>query len=220
MTRTHRRCLKAFVTGWAWAAMVLAALGAGSVQAQNAATDTPYTLRPGDVIVVNVLEDAELDREVLLLPDGRISLPVAGTIKADGRTPQQLASIIRQRLRRNFVEAPNVTVSVSSLAQVRAEEEEDILVEVFVLGEVTRPGRYEYDQESPITVVKALSLAGGLGPFAARSRIQVREVDDDIETLRLFDYEAFEDGQIATTGDLSALSDGAVIVVPERGLFE
>ncbi len=220
MTRTYRRCLRAFAQSWAWLATALAVLGASTALAQNTATDTPYTLRPGDVIVVNVLEDAELDREVLLLPDGRISLPVAGTIKADGRTPQQLASIIRARLRRNFVEAPNVTVSVSSLAEVAEVEDELETVEVFVLGEVTRPGRYEYDQENPITIIKALSLAGGLGPFAARSRIQVRELEGDTETLRLFDYAAFEDGQIATSGDLDELRDGAVIVVPERGLFE
>lgn len=180
----------------------------------------PYKLRPGDVIIVNVLEDAELDRQVLMLPDGRISLPVAGTIKADGRTPDQLAAIIRSRLSRNFVQPPNVTVTVSALAPYEEEIDETETATVFVLGEVARPGRYEYEAEAPITVIKALSLAGGVGPFAARSRIQIRELEGETETLRLFDYADFEDGLIATSRDLADLRDGAVIVVPERGLFE
>ena len=181
----------------------------------------PYKLRPGDVVVVSVLEDPELDRQVLMLPDGRISLPVVGTIRAGGRTPDQLAAIIRARLAKNFVRPPSVTVTVSTLAPFEeAPEDEVVQNTVFVLGEVAKPGRYEYEAEEPITVVQALSLAGGLGPFAARARIQVREVEGDIETLRLFDYADFEDGLLATPHDLADLRDGAVIVVPERGLFE
>ncbi len=89
-----------------------------------------------------------------------------------------------------------------------------------MLGEVARPGFYQYDPAEPITVIKALALAGGIGPFAARERIQVRELVGETQVLRLFDYEAFEEGQIASSRDLEVLSDGAVIVVPERGLFE
>lgn len=177
----------------------------------------PYTLQPGDKLIVNVLEDPELDAEVLVLPDGRISLPVAGTIEAGGLTPQKLAGVVRERLRKNFVQPPDVTVTVTGLAE--ATEEEDF-GEIYVLGEVLSPGRYEYEPDNPLTVVKALSLAGGVGPFAARERIQVRELVGEIEILRLFDYEAFEDGLIDTSRDLAVLKDGAVVVVPERGLFE
>ena len=91
---------------------------------------------------------------------------------------------------------------------------------VFVLGEVATPGRFEYDPEKPISVLKALSLAGGLGPFAARGRIQVREVRGETETMRLFDYDGVEDGLINSALALDPLQDGAIIVVPERGLFE
>ena len=177
----------------------------------------PYLLQPGDTVSVTVLEDPLLDRQVLVAPDGRISLPLAGSIIAAGRTPAQLAGVVRGRLRSRFVDPPTVT---ASLLAVGAVGEETLRNEVYVLGEVTRPGRYEYDPEAPITVLEALTLAGGPSPFAATARIQIRERAEEGERLRLFDYEAVEDGAAAAVPDLSELADGAVIIVPERGLFE
>lgn len=201
-----------------WAVLAWAAAAAMTQNAMAQEAPPPYRLQPGDTILVSVLEDPELDREVLILPDGRISLPVAGSMVAAGRTPVELQSVIRGRLRSNFVKPPSVTVAVSELAP-ESEDAAD-LNEVFVLGEVASPGRYEYDAEKPISVMKALSLAGGLGPFAARARIQVREAEGQTERMRLFDYDEVEDGLINTVRDLDPLQDGAVIVVPERGLFE
>ncbi len=197
------------------AVLLIAFLNSGAVFAQSATSDA-YRLAPSDVIAISVLEDPELDRQVLVLPDGRVSMPIAGTLVAAGRTPDELSRTIRSRLRTSFVEPPTVTVAVISLG----DEDEEDEAEVFVLGEVVRPGRYEYEADTPITVLKALSLAGGIGPFAARARIQVRETVQGTETLRLFDYDAVEDGQINTARDLAPLPSGAVIVVPERGLFE
>lgn len=196
----------------------LACVLSGPALAQDTEDEGPYRIMPGDTVLVGVLEDAELSAQVLVLPDGRISLPVAGTIMAGGRTPDELSRVIRSRLAGNFVNAPTITVSLTSLAP--EDEDEDELSTVFVLGEVSQPGAYEYDPEEPITVLKALTLAGGLGPFAARTRIQIREELDGTEVLRLFDYEAVEEGLINTSRDLATLADGAVIVVPERGLFE
>jgi polysaccharide biosynthesis/export protein len=196
--------------GWCLAVPGPAALAQTMMSAQTA---EPYTLRPGDVAVVNVLEDPTLDSQVLVLPDGTISLPMAGTIQAAGLTPEALADLVRDRLRSNFVEPPNVRVGVSAVGTL-------LQSDVYVLGEVASPGLYQYDPDEPITIVKALALAGGVGPFAARERIQVRELVGDVEVMRYFDYDAFEEGRIASSRDLEVLSDGAVIVVPERGLFE
>lgn len=206
--------MKSVISTWRWMAAVwsLMLLATGVAQAQTAER---YVLQPGDVVAVSVLEDPLLDRQILIAPDGRIALPLAGTIEAEGLTAEQLQRTIQKRLRKNFVEPPSVTVAL-----VSTPEEEEELREVYVLGEVTRPGRYEYDSEKSITVIQALTLAGGLGPFAATERIQVREVVSSTETLRLFNYEAAQDGLLNTSRDLSALQDGAVIVVPERGLFE
>ena len=136
-----------------WAVLAWAAAAAMTQNAMAQEAPPPYRLQPGDTILVSVLEDPELDREVLILPDGRISLPVAGSMVAAGRTPVELQSVIRGRLRSNFVKPPSVTVAVSELAP-ESEDAAD-LNEVFVLGEVASPGRYEYDAEKPISVMKA-----------------------------------------------------------------
>ena len=197
-------------------AAVLLLPGAGGAWAQS--DDGPYKLKPGDVLSVTVLEDPLLDRQVLVAPDGKISLPLAGSVVAEGRTPDEMASLVRSRLRSRFVDPPTVTVSLLSVSP--DDPEEKTQGEVYVLGEVARPGRYEYDSETPITVLEALTLAGGPSAFAAVTRIQVRERTEEAETLRLFDFEAVADGGAVTPADLSALADGAIIIVPERGLFE
>ena len=121
--------------------------------------------------------------------------------------------LIRRRLAKDFVEPPTVTVSLAAVA------EEDVWEDpaFYVLGEVNEPGRYNFDGEKPVTLLQALSLAGGLDVHAARKRVQIRRYAGDTETLLLFDYDAVESGE----GLLQPLfiEDGDVIVVPERGLF-
>lgn len=198
------------------ALMLVAAAGVASAQSGGT-----YVLKIGDVVQVIVLEDPELTRTALIRPDGKISLPIAGTLTAEGRTPEQLRSIIRSRLAGNFIEPPSVTVAVSSVALEDPEVEEPAEEkEFFVLGEVARPGRYTFDEDETVTILEALSIAGGPGAFAARKRIQIREVVEEVETVRLFNYDAVEEGFAVTASDLAALADGAVIIVPERGLFE
>ncbi len=197
-------------------ALLLLLAGVATTAAQTE-EEGPYELKPGDRVSVSVLEDPMLDREALIAPDGRIALPLAGSLKAEGLTPAQLQGVVRRRLRSRFVEPPTVTVSLVALGEP---EEEDTPREVYVLGEVKNPGLYKYDPETTINVLQALTMAGGPGPFAATGRIQVRQTEGEIQILRLFDYEAVEDGLINTPRDLEALGDGAVIIVPERGLFE
>jgi polysaccharide export outer membrane protein len=66
--------------------------------------------------------------------------------------------------------------------------------------------------------MQAISLAGGLSPFAARQRIQIHRKVRGIDSIFVFDYNAFETGRIAT--DNINLQGGDIIIVPERGLFE
>lgn len=176
-----------------------------------------YQIQPGDRIEITVLEDAGLNRTVLVRPDGRISLPLAGTLDVQGLSPEDVAARVRRALARDFIEPPNVTVSLSALGALSAQGEAIELQTFYVLGEVARPGAYE--TERPVDVIQALALAGGPGPFAAKQRIQVRRrAADRSESVRFFDFDQVEDG-VVPTADIM-LSDGDVIVVPERGLFE
>ncbi len=184
----------------------------GLAQAQTESTGD-YLLEPGDLIDISILEDPTLNRQALIRPDGNISMPLAGTIAAAGQTPEAVQRLIRRRLAKDFVEPPTVTVSLAAVAEDNVWEDPAF----YVLGEVNEPGRYNFDGEKPVTVLQALSLAGGLEVFAARKRIQIRRYAENIETLQLFDYDAVESGE----GLLPPLfiEDGDVIVVPERGLF-
>ena len=187
----------------------------------HAQTDEDYLLMPGDIVEITVLEDPNLNRRVLVGPDGAITLPLAGSIRAGGKSLAAVQAEVAGRLRGQFVSAPSVTASLVALGQPTGAGP-GATVDVgfiYILGQVQRPGRYEYFTEEPINVLQALALAGGAGVFAATSRIQVRERDEEgAEQLRVFDYAAIEDGKDA--GAPATLTSGAIIVVPERGLFD
>lgn len=210
--------------GSAPAGILVAAIGLMLVlaAAPRALAQDLYRLQPGDIVEITVIEDPNLNRRVLVGPDGRISLPLAGSITAADRTLGQVESTIQTGLAENFVRPPTVTAALVSLAPppLPEFEEEDIeLYSVYVLGEVLRPGRYDYESDKPISVLQALALAGGPAIFADRDEIQVRNLEaGGSETIRIFDYDAVENGLGAMLA--TSLSDGAVIVVPERGLFD
>ena len=192
---------------------LLICMAMGLVAAPLAAQQ--YLIEPGDVLSVTVIEDPSLNREVLVRPDGRINLPLAGSVEASGRTPETVQAAVRRALAREFVEAPSVTVALARLREQPLDEEVP-LPAIFVLGAVNNPGRFEVSL--PIDVLQALALSGGPGLFAATQRIQVRRRVEGIETVLLFDYRSVARGEALE--EAIVLADGDVIVVPERGLLE
>ena len=171
------------------------------------------TLKPGDTLSISVLQDPKLDRQVIVDAGGQIAFPLAGHIRAEGLSAQSLENVLKSRLQKNYKdEALDVTVALANLTT----PEDDLKPKVFVTGEVLRPGPYVVRQRT--TLMQAISLAGGLGPFAAKRRVQVRRQTASGETIFMFDYRAYEAGQ-DLEGNIS-LRAGDVILVPERGLFE
>lgn len=176
-----------------------------------------YLMQVGDRLEITVLEDPGLNRTVLIRPDGRITMPLAGTLEAAGSTPEALQARITSALAGQFVQPPTVTVSVASLGAGALEAiETGTVATVYVIGQVGRPGNYEV--ALPMDVLQLLALAGGPGTFAARDRIQIRRRGAEGESVLLFDYESVERGAVPSAGIMVA--DGDVIVVPERRLFE
>ena len=171
------------------------------------------TLKSGDSLSISVMQDSKLDRSVIIDPSGQIAMPLAGHIRASGLTPQALENVIKNRLRSNYKdESLDVTVGLTNAAI----PEEDLKPKIFITGEVLRPGSYVVRQKT--TLMQAIALAGGLGPYAAKRRIQVRRKGGPGENIFLFDYRAYEAGQ-DLEGDIT-LHAGDVIMVPERGLLE
>ena len=171
-------------------------------------------LKPGDALSISVLQDPKLDRTVIIDPSGQIAFPLAGHIHAAGLSPQALEKILLARIKDNYNDDHlDVTVAIAGSAV----QEEELKPRIYITGEVLRPGPYVVRQKT--TLMQAIALAGGIGPYAAKRRIQVRRrMPGGDESIFVFDYKAYEAG-----GDLEgniALRAGDVIMVPERGLFE
>jgi polysaccharide export outer membrane protein len=174
------------------------------------------TLKSGDSLSITVLQDSKLDRTVVVDPSGEIAFPLAGHIRARGLTPQALENILKAKLKSNYKDE-NLDVTVAVASAPKDIPEEDLKPKIFVTGEVIRPGSYVVRQ--PTTLMQAIALSGGIGPFAAKGRIQVRRRGPGgDETIFMFNYKAYEAG-----ADLEGnirLRAGDVILVPERGLFD
>jgi polysaccharide export outer membrane protein len=178
----------------------------GTAQAQS------QGLQAGDSIAISVFQDPKLDRQMIIGPTGTISFPLVGQIKAAGMTPEALANLLKSRLRDKYTTDLDITVSLVSLGR----ENEELKPRFFVTGEVKTPGSFPI--RTTTTVMQGISLAGGLSPFAAKQRIQIRRKINGTDAIFVFNYLTFEDGT-----DLTAnidLRQGDVIIVPERGLFE
>ena len=171
-------------------------------------------LRPGDTIQISVWQDPKLDRQVVVGPGGTISFPLAGHIRAAGMTPQALENVLRSRLQKNYTGQLDITVSYAAVR--KKEDDDDTKPRVYVTGKVLRPGPYIIRPRT--SVMQAIALAGGLGPFAASQRIQVRRKIGGIDTIFKFNYRAYESGR-DLTNNINVRS-GDVIIVPERGLLE
>ena len=196
------------------AAMVITPLISMASHAQDS-----YRIKPGDVVRVEVLEDSSINRDTLVLPDGQIALPLAGTVRAGGLTIDQVRNEITARLAPNFANAPTVFVSLSQLSAPKPVTGVAVARSntIYVLGEVTNPGIVEL--EPGTTLLQALAAVGGFSPFAAKKRIQLRRTDQSrTEQIYNINYNAILNGQ--TSIGTTVLTSGDVIIVPQRRLFE
>jgi polysaccharide biosynthesis/export protein len=176
-----------------------------------------YRVQPGDVLQVEVLEDPDLSRQALVLPDGRIAFPLIGTLPVAGRTLDQINAALAAALEPNFAVRPSVFTSLASL-RPDAEEELDPTITIYVLGEVPTPGPREVPPGTH--VLQLFSDMGGFTRFAATRRVQLRRFDPSGGQEHVFniDYRALERGS-PFSGPV-ILREGDVILVPERRLFE
>ena len=181
----------------ALAAALLVGAAAPGALAQNSGLE--YRIGPEDVLHISVWKEEDLDRKVLVRPDGGISFPLAGDLQVAGRTPLEVQDEIRSRLQR-YVPDAEVTVAVDEISGYT----------VFVLGEVATPGQFTLGRY--VNVLQALTLAGGLTPYANERDIQVLRRQDGREVSYGFDYR-----DIKRDRDLDqniTLQSGDVVVVP------
>lgn len=167
------------------------------------ADGAPYTLNPGDVVKVSAFDDVRLDRELVVLPDGTVSYPVVGEIHATGMTVNELQDVITKALiKKGFLN--DGAVVDASVTQTRG-------YTLYVIGQVQQPGAFT--TMANIDVMQALSLAGGLTPFASKSGIKVLRIENGKQIVVPFDYGDVEDGENLESNVM--LRPGDTVVVPD-----
>jgi polysaccharide export outer membrane protein len=141
-----------------------------------------YVIGPDDMLDVSVWKEQELSRTLQVRPDGKISLPLINDVQAAGLTPEQLTQSIGEKLKK-FLTAPRVTVIVTQINSQR----------VYVMGEVQRPGTYPI--LPGMTVLQAISSAGGLTQYANMKKILVLRTDHQAQNKIAFNYKDVVDGR-------------------------
>ena len=188
-------------------ALVVCALAAADGAAQapaarkvNAAAAPNYVIGPDDVLSVVFWRDKDMSCDVVVRPDGKISLPLVNDIQAGGLTPSELGDAVNAAARR-FVEEPSVTVVVKQINSRK----------VFITGQIEKPGPYPIN--GPTTVVQLISLAGGLKEFTDGKRILIMRTDKSGRQMaRLFNYREVIAGK--NLDQNIELQPGDTVVVP------
>ena len=167
--------------------------------AKSATEDPNYIIGPEDELIVNVWKEADLSRSVPVRPDGKISMPLLNDVQASGLTPMQLGIEITTRLKK-FIADPQVTIIISKVNSQR----------IYLVGEVTHAGAYPLVPN--MTVLEALSSAGGCSPFAKQTKIYILRMENGREIRRPFNFKEVLNGQRMEQNVM--LKAGDTIVVP------
>lgn len=205
-------------------ALILSVLLVPAAWAQSS-----YRIQAGDVLQMEVLEDPSLNRSLLVLPDGSVSLPLAGAISAKGKSVDSMRAAISSALASKFASPPTIFLSVGQLNPTTTAVAQAVaglaatnvtssgMVSIYALGEVNKQGRV--DVEPGMTLLQFLAESGGMTKFAATKRIQLRRANKKTgqETVYHYNFKAVQQGASAP---VIVLREGDVIVVPERKLFE
>jgi polysaccharide export outer membrane protein len=127
-------------------------------------TPAGFLLGPEDVLEITVWKNPDLSRTTSIRPDGLISVPIIGDVQAAGLTADALAHRISDRYKQFVPGSPAVSVGVKELNSYA----------IFVLGEVSKPGKFQ--AKSYVTILQAISMAGGFTEYAKKNRLQVVRV--------------------------------------------
>jgi polysaccharide export outer membrane protein len=170
--------------------------------AGNAAVLTPppdYVIGSQDQLSVVFWREKDLSADVLVRPDGKISLPLLNDIQASGLTPEQLRQSVTEAARQ-YIADPNASVVVRQINSRK----------VFITGEVARPG--EYPLPGPTTVLQLIAIAGGVNEYSDKENIVILRTENGREVAHNFNYKDVVKQKNPRQN--IALKPGDTIVVP------
>ncbi len=162
-----------------------------------------YILVPNDVIAVKVFDEAELDTTARIAEDGAISMPLIGSVSVRGKTAEQAARAIRDRLAERFLVNPQVSVMVTEATK-----------RLFtVLGQVQRPGTYRFPDRSSLNLIQVIGMAGGYTRLADAGRITLKRTVNRKETVFKLDAKKMAKDESSKAFEIEP---GDIISVGER----
>lgn len=159
-----------------------------------------YLIQPGDVLQIAVWKEQDLQREVLVSPDGSIAFPLVGNLNIKNLAVNDVEKKLSEKLN-IFIPEPNVSVALKTVSGNK----------IYILGEVNRPG--EFVMERPLDVVQALSKAGGMTPYASSTNIKIlRRNKTGEQQLFKFNFKKIKKGKDLDKNII--LNGGDIVVVP------
>lgn len=161
----------------------------------------PYRLGPPDQVTVTIFPEPVITQGLVVRPDGMISVDLIGDVEAKGRTPEEVAAEIEQRIAR-FKRDPKVTLSVQSA----------LSSQITILGEVNRPSTFPLQQTTRLA--HAMGTVGGVTMFAREQQIRVIRTDGEKTHVYTVDLDAIMKGDLSTN---LVLQGGDLVVVPPTG---
>jgi polysaccharide export outer membrane protein len=180
------------------AALSAAALGSAADDSAPAGSGKPeYRIGAGDTLSVFIREEDRATYSCLVRPDGRITIPLAGEVMAEGRSPRELVAAIVEALK-TYHNEPTVTVAVTEIQSYR----------LFMLGQLNAQG--VITSQVPMRLLQALAQAGGFNAFATRKILVMRDGARGREQIQV-DYDRIISGK-APEADI-VLQSGDVVVV-------
>jgi polysaccharide export outer membrane protein len=183
----------------AWVTALWLAIAMPAPAAVLDGQDNAYLVGPQDVLEILIWEEKDLQRTVLVRPDGRFSFPLVGEVVAAGRSPEEIQKEITERIKK-YIPNPVVTVLVTEVASYK----------IYVIGQVKQSGEFKVGRY--LDVMQALALAGGLTPFATEDKIIVLRRDRDAQAVIPFRYDEVKRGRNLESNIL--LQRGDVVIVP------
>ncbi len=164
--------------------------------------EATYKVGPPDILLVTILPDPILDREVVVRPDGMISIDLIGDVQAAGRTTEEIGAEIQQRVRR-FKRDARATVSI-----VQSQS-----LSITVLGEVALPGTFPLTSDTRLS--EAIGLRGGTSIFASKRNIRLVRTNGEITRVFTIDLARIEQGDLTEN---IMVRGGDMVIVPPNAL--
>jgi polysaccharide export outer membrane protein len=165
-------------------------------------TSADYVLQPGDLIEIKMFREQDMDRTIRISASGAITYPMAGNIKVGWQTLSSAENALVEALKKYYLN-PNVSILVKEYGNKT----------VYVLGHVEKPGAIQIPPEKPLTLLEAVTYAGGFSKTAAISRVKVLRSENNRSVAIAIDV-----SQITKHGNKSLdieLKPGDIVVVPQ-----